>query len=320
MAKTPETKSRHKMLHTHNPPLAYKNMNTLVKYIEQSILHHQKKMSLHPNNATDDINFDGESFHNFFECWLVEQNQHLNELVAAKSSQPQLAIDRMHTLIDKVVEHYQFYYKEKSRYAKKDVLSMFSPSWISSLEEAFLWIGGWRPSMAFHLVYSKCSMQFQARLNDLIQGLKTCDLGDLSSSQLAEFDDLQKRTIKEEREITGLMAEHQETVADAPMVELSHVVSEIIRDDNQIGEENEKKLEERIESTLEPKVEGLEKILHRADDLRLRTLQGIVSILTPQQGIHFLIAAAELHLRLHEWGKKMDDAKRGNRESESNGS
>jgi hypothetical protein len=69
-------------------------------------------------------------------------------------------------------------------------------------------------------------MQFQPRLNELIQGQKTCDLGDLSAAQLAEFNDLQKRTIREEREITDMMAEHQETVADAPMVELSHVISE----------------------------------------------------------------------------------------------
>ncbi|CAL5214624.1 unnamed protein product [Lathyrus oleraceus] len=263
-------------------------------------------MSVLPRSATDDIDFDGESFHNFFECWMVEQNKYLNELVVANSAQPQLTDDKMHVVIDKVVEHYEYYYKEKSICAKKDVLSMFSPPWLSSLEAAFLWIGGWRPSMAFHLLYSKCSVQFQARLNELIQGQKTCDLGDLSASQLAEIDDLQRRTIREEREIADMMAEHQETIADAPMVELSHVVSEMIG-----RGENEKELEERIESALEAKLEGLEKILHKADDLRLRALQGIVNILTPKQAVYFLIAAAELHLRLHEWGKKKHDAKRG---------
>ncbi|KAL5053228.1 hypothetical protein RYX36_033910 [Vicia faba] len=278
-----------------------------------------KVMSVLTRSATDDINFDGESFHNFFECWMVEQNKYLNELVAANSAQSQLTDDTMHTLIDKVVEHHEYYYREKARCAKKDVLSMFSPPWLSSLEAAFLWIGGWRPSMAFHLLYSKCSMQFQARLNDLIRGQKTCDLGDLSASQLTEFDDLQRRTIREEREITNMMAEHHETMADASMVELSHVISEMIGQ----GENEKKELEERIESVLEAKLEGLEKILHRADDLRLRALQGIVNILTPKQAIYFLIAAAELHLRLHEWGKKKDDAKRskqGNREGESHNS
>ncbi|XP_058731112.1 protein DOG1-like 4 [Vicia villosa] len=278
-----------------------------------------KVMSVLPRSVTDDVNFDGESFHNFSECWMVEQNKYLDELVAANSAQPQLTDDTMHTLIDKVVEHHEYFYREKARWAKEDVLSMFSPSWLSSLERAFLWIGGWRPSMAFHLLYSKCSMQFQARLNDLIQGQKTCDLGDLSASQLVKFDDLQRRTIREEREITDMMAEHQETIADASMVELSHVVSEMIGS----GENEKEELEERIESVLEAKLEGLEKILHRADDLRLRALQGIVNILTPKQAIYFLIAAAELHLRLHEWGKKKDDAKKskqGIKEGESHNS
>lgn len=233
--------------------------------------------------TTENSNFDGESFHKFFDCWLSEQNQHLNELVEAEHQSTHLTCERVQALIDKVVEHYEYYYKAKSKWAKQDVLAMLSPSWRSSLEEAFLWIGGWRPSMAFHLLYSKSSLQFESRLNELmIQGLRTMEsvnLGDLSASQLAELDDMQRITIREEREITDVMAKHQETVADNPMVELSHVVSEILRVDESESEgnnNNNKELEERIESTLEPKVEGLEKILQRADDLRLRTLQGIV--------------------------------------------
>lgn len=268
------------------------------------------------SQTTENSNFDGESFHKFFDCWLSEQNQHLNELVEAEHQSTHLTCERVQALIDKVVEHYEYYYKAKSKWAKQDVLAMLSPSWRSSLEEAFLWIGGWRPSMAFHLLYSKSSLQFESRLNELmIQGLRTMEsvnLGDLSASQLAELDDMQRITIREEREITDVMAKHQETVADNPMVELSHVVSEILRVDESESEgnnNNNKELEERIESTLEPKVEGLEKILQRADDLRLRTLQGIVNVLTPKQAIHFLIAAAELHLRLHEWGKKKDARK-----------
>lgn len=273
--------------------------------------------AMYLSQTTENSNFDGESFHKFFDCWLSEQNQHLNELVEAEHQSTHLTCERVQALIDKVVEHYEYYYKAKSKWAKQDVLAMLSPSWRSSLEEAFLWIGGWRPSMAFHLIYSKSSLQFESRLNELmIQGLRTMEsvnLGDLSASQLAELDDMQRRTIREEREITDVMAKHQETVADNPMVELSHVVSEILRVDESESEgnnnNNNKELEERIESTLEPKVEGLEKILQRADDLRLRTLQGIVNVLTPKQAIHFLIAAAELHLRLHEWGKKKDARK-----------
>ncbi|OVA07935.1 Transcription factor TGA like domain [Macleaya cordata] len=181
---------------------------------------------------------------------------------------------------------------------------MLSPSWRSSLEEAFLWIGGWRPSMAFHLLYSKSGLQLEARLDDIIHGLSTGDLADLSASQLVSVDELQRRTIKEEKEITEKMAEHQETVADSSMVELSNVVSELMRNGADLTQNGE--VVERVESTLAPKEDGLERIMERADDLRLRTLKGVIDILTPIQAVDFLIAAAELHLRLHDWGKQRD--------------
>lgn len=267
--------------------------------------------ALYLSHISENGNSEDGSFHKFFELWLAEQNQHLKDLSeAADESSGVVTSERAQVLVERVEEHYELYYKAKSRWAKQDVLAMLTPSWRSTLEEAFLWIGGWRPSMAFHLLYSKSSLQFEARLNDLMQGMKTCDLGDLCAVQLSELDDMQRRTIREERELTDVMAEHQETVADAPMVELSHVLTEIVGGGNEGGCDN-KELEERVESTLEPKVEKLEEILQKADNLRLKTLQGIVGILTPQQAIHFLIAAAELHLRLHEWGKKMD-AKKGN--------
>ncbi|RYR42824.1 hypothetical protein S83_025632 [Arachis hypogaea] len=81
---------------------------------------------------------------------------------------------------------------------------------------------------------------------------------------------------------------------------------------NETDKGGKKEVEERVDSALMPKEEGLEEILQRADGLRLRTLQGIVNILRPKQCIHFLIAAAELHLRLHEWGKKRDTSRRVN--------
>lgn len=262
------------------------------------------------NHTTEKDNLSGESesFHKFFECWISEQKQHLKDLLAAESTQL-ISDEELQALNDKVVEHYEYYYKAKSRCAKQDVLAMLSPTMMSSLEEAFLWIGGWRPSMAFHLIYSKSGLQFEARLDEVLQGLRTHDLGDLSASQLAQLDEMQRRTILEEREITDLMARHQETVADASMVELSHVVSEMIRA-NQRGEVNQsKEIEDKVESTLVLKEEGLEKILLKADELRFITLKDVVDVLTPKQAIHFLIAAAELHLRLHEWGKKMDARK-----------
>ncbi|CAN0891104.1 Protein DOG1-like 3 [Linum grandiflorum] len=137
---------------------------------------------------------------------------------------------------------------------------MLSPSWRSSLEDAFLWIGGWRPSMAFHLLYSKSGLQLETKLHDLIRGLTTADLSDISAAQLRRIDELQRATIRDEKVIAEKMAKVQESVADV------------------------------------------------ADDLRLETLRAIVDVLTPIQAVHFLIAVAELHLRLRDWGKRRDAA------------
>lgn len=259
-----------------------------------------------------------ESFHKFFERWLSEQNQNLHDLSSAASSRTTTTTTEstqnendeqiLRPLLNRVVEHYELYYRAKSRWAKQDVLSMFSPSWRSTLEDAFLWIGGWRPSMAFHLLYSKSGLQLEDHLSDLISGLSTGDLADLSASQLNGVDELQRRTIREEKDLTEKMAKHQETVADASMVDLSHVVTELMQNNGGGGggDANGGLEGDRVEATLASKEEGLEELLAKADDLRLRTLKSVLEFLSPIQAVHFLIAAAELHLRLHEWGKKKD--------------
>ncbi|BFG30354.1 hypothetical protein CerSpe_166280 [Prunus speciosa] len=274
-------------------------------------------------NTISDV--EHESFHNFFECWLAEQNQNLQDLVIASKNNQTTRNNlyngnttttaaantniSLRTLVERVVKHYEQYYEAKSRWAKQDVLRMLSPSWTTSLEDAFLWIGGWRPSMAFHLFYSKSGLQLEARLTELIEGLDTGDLADISQHQLMQVDHLQRRTVKEERDITEKMAKQQESVADTSMVELSHVITELMS--TNAGHEQEVE-EDRVESVLASKEQGLEEILQRADSLRLKTLKAITHILTAIQAVHFLIAAAELHLRLHDWGKKEDASSRRN--------
>uniref|UniRef100_M1C4Y7 ESTs AU057825(S21823) n=2 Tax=Solanum tuberosum TaxID=4113 RepID=M1C4Y7_SOLTU len=251
---------------------------------------------------------NGKSFHKFFESWLVKQNQDLDQLVRASKDDDNNNKNNndmmLSSLIHSVVKHYEEYYREKSRYAISDILGMLHPSWLSNLEDAFLWIGGWRPSMAFHLLYSKSGIQLEANLHELIRGFNTKDLGNLSGNQLVLIDELQHKTISEERKLSENLAKVQETLADASMVELSHVVSELMRDDQLVVNDEE----EKIKKNISKKEESLLDLLKKADDLRLSTIKEILRILTSTQGVHFLIAAAELHLRIHEWGKKKDAA------------
>lgn len=268
-----------------------------------------------PIGDTDNT-VERENFHRFFEFWLVEQDQDLHDLISVANDHQRISEDNdakavLGSLIERVMKRYEHYYRAKSMWTKRDVLGMLSPSWLSSLEDAFLWIGGWRPSMAFHLLYSKSGLQVEARLGDLIRGMVTGDLADLSPEQMTRVDALQRRTISEEKEITEKMAKHQETVADSSMVELSHVVTDFMRSGGEAGRYGDEVKREKVESTLAPKEKGLEVLLQRSDDLRLKTLKAIVEVLTPIQTVHFLIAAAELHLRLHEWGSMRDASSNG---------
>ncbi|KAI5671954.1 hypothetical protein M9H77_12318 [Catharanthus roseus] len=253
------------------------------------------------------ISNSNETFSNFFESWVSEQNNFLEELIKASNNDDEFLLV---PLITRVVNHYEHYYKTKSEWAEHHVLSILSPSWKSSLEDSFLWIGGWRPSMAFHLLYSKSGLQLEGGLGKLLQGIELRNLGDLSANQLMLVDGLQGKTIKEEREISEKLAKHQESVADTTMVQLSHVVTELIRENDENGNG---RIDDdmRVESELGKKEEGLLNILRRADELRLNTLKKLVNILSPFQAAHFLIAAAELHLRLHDWGKRRDATRHG---------
>ncbi|KAJ4715193.1 Transcription factor [Melia azedarach] len=220
--------------------------------------------------------------------------QYENDVGSSKTNWEEQA-QVLRPLVERVVQHYEHYYRAKSRWVKLDVLAMLSPTWRSSLEDAFSWIGGWRPSMSFHLLYSKSGLQLEAKLHDVSRGLPTGDLADLSPIQLTRVDELQRVTLREEKELTEKMAKAQETVTEL----MSRYPSREKGSGSGI-------MGNEVKSTIESKKAKLEKIFHRADDLRLRTLKATVDILSPIQAVHFLMAAAEIHLRLHDWGKKTD--------------
>lgn len=267
----------------------------------------------------NDNNIREESFSKFFERWVTEQSSYLEELTraAAKANDGHRAGEEdeerrvLIPLIERVKKHYEKYYRIKRKWAGEDVLTMYNPSWRSKLEDAFMWIGGWRPTMAFHLLYSKSGIQLEAGLSDVLRGFHLRNLADLSTRQMTLVDNLQARTVQEEREITEKLAKHQETVADASMVELSHLATQLIRHPPPPSAHlnNNNNNNNRVESTIASKEEPLVDILIKADELRLKTLKEILGILNPIQAIHFLIAAAELHLRLHEWGRTRDDTR-----------
>ncbi|EMS62862.1 hypothetical protein TRIUR3_32726 [Triticum urartu] len=65
---------------------------------------------------------------------------------------------------------------------------------------------------------------------------------------------------------------------------------------------------EGMEREMDAKAEAMKRVLEMADALRLETLRGVVGLLRPAQAVHFLVAAAELHLAVHKFGRRKDGA------------
>ncbi|CAI0440802.1 unnamed protein product [Linum tenue] len=139
---------------------------------------------------------------------------------------------------------------------------MFTAPWATSLERSLHWIAGWRPTTLFHLVYTESSILFESHIVDILKGLKTGDLGDLSPTQFRRVSELQCDTVREENAITDELSEWQDGASDL------------------------------------------------ADDLRLKTVRRVVELLTPQQAVEFLIAAAELQFGVRGWGQDQDGVRR----------
>ncbi|CAO2161158.1 unnamed protein product [Urochloa humidicola] len=234
-----------------------------------------------------------ESFSKFFESWIAEQSRDLAALRGAASADPAAPEADLRRLVDRVLAHYEHYYRTKAAAADDDVLRMFSPSWTSTTENLFLWCGGWRPTAALHLLFTKSGMQLEHQLPTFLNGGSLDpDLGDLSAEQLHDADQLQRRTVKREREIDDAAASAQEALATASVVELAGGGGEIGG--------------AAMEREMETKADGMKRVLEMADGLRLETMRGVVALLRPMQAVHFLLAAAELHLAVHEFGRRKD--------------
>ncbi|XP_027342949.1 protein DOG1-like 4 [Abrus precatorius] len=217
------------------------------------------------------------AFVQFYESWLEKLKELVQQLRATREKEEHEE-EGEEEIIEKVMLHHQDYYRAKSEAAEKDALNVFLSPWATTLERSLHWITGWRPTTAFHLIYTESSLLFESHIIDILQGLRTGDLGDLSPSQFRRVSELQCDTVKEENAITEELSEWQDSASE--MMGLHPEINE--------------------------KIDGLICIVNKADDLRLRTLQSVVGLLSPQQAIEFLMASAELLLGIRGCGLNHD--------------
>ena len=183
-------------------------------------------------------------------------------------------------LVGRFVAHVECYTAAR---AEMDPVWTLSAPWASPVERgAAYWLAGWRPTTLVHLLYTESGRRFEAQLPDLLLGVSSGNLGDLSPSQLAQIDDLQRRTVAEEDGLSREMALVQEghgAVAAGGEVDVDGIVG---------------------------RVRG---VLGRADALRLRTVKRAVEILEPAQAAELLVAAADMEIGFREFGLKYSSAR-----------
>ncbi|KAJ0977558.1 hypothetical protein J5N97_013032 [Dioscorea zingiberensis] len=194
---------------------------------------------------------------------MARLEQLLGELRAAPRGGGLVEVGMQRDLVARMLAHYHDYYCEKSRVAARDVLVLFSAPWLTHFERTFLWIAGWKPGLAFKIVQGG------------VEGM--------SAEQSREVENLRRDTAARERDLTNQMTQVQEVLATPEMLG----VERGRRDGDEEGE---------------ALLGVLEHLVFCADDLRMRTVNRLVEILTPLQNLDMLKTAVELHLCIRRWG------------------
>ncbi|KAF6170432.1 hypothetical protein GIB67_014362 [Kingdonia uniflora] len=231
------------------------------------------------NNSNGGIG-PGESFESFFEGWRTRQNQYLEQLVFVQENCGQIPDRDVQVLVSRVLSHYQQYYSTKSIAAHENVHTLFAPPWFTPFERTFLWIAGFKPGLMFRIVNNSVS--------------------DMSQEQSRQLSRLRLEIRAVEKELSDEMARVQEGVVGGQLVELASRTARLVD-----GEADE------LGEALEALRAGMEVLLENADFLRMTTARAVVEILTPNQAVRVLAAAAELFRRIRAWGLQLDMARRG---------
>ncbi|RZC53228.1 hypothetical protein C5167_012083 [Papaver somniferum] len=226
---------------------------------------------------------------------MMQQQEDLKELLEVYHENRNDE-QKLRLIIDKTIKHLEEYTDKRSQLAVDDAPSFFSPTWLTSVENCYLWLGGCRPSLSIRLVYSLCGSELEEHLTEFLQGVRTGNLGELSADQLGLVSDLQCRTIKEEEVLSSKMAGLQENIAGHQLTALAN------NWDHDSSTAADQSTWQEVRQALDSHAKALASIFVEADQLRLNTLKELTGILTPYQAVDFLVASKKLHICIHQWG------------------
>ncbi|KAL2520767.1 transcription factor-related [Forsythia ovata] len=211
------------------------------------------------------------AFISFFNNWLITQQTHLEKLESLSESINKDE-EECRDLVEKVLSHYEDYYKERTKLVNSDVFLCFSPPWLTAFECSLLWISGFKPSMVFPLV--------KKSVGEL-----------LSTAQTHKIELVRAEIRRGERDIGQAMARIQESLAEPPIFYLMKKMGKLV--DGGISE---------LDTAMDDLKKSMTVIIGNADDLRASTVTKIMEILSPVQSVKFLATAAEFQIQARKLG------------------
>ncbi|KAF2303070.1 hypothetical protein GH714_013339 [Hevea brasiliensis] len=156
-------------------------------------------------------------------------------------------------------------------------------------------------------------------------GVSSSSLVELTQEQMRKIEALRVKIMLEEEKVEREMERQQVIVVDRKMAELVRLVirvkngeevrQQVIVADKKMAElvrsvvrvknrEEVRKVEGLVQVALKGVMAGPEKVMKAVDCLRLRTLKGVLGVLSPLQCVEFLIGIGMLQILLRQWGKK----------------
>ncbi|XP_027163199.1 protein DOG1-like 4 [Coffea eugenioides] len=237
-----------------------------------------------------------EKFSNFFETWMSKLEEYVQHHLTLKKENKS-SDEEVHyvPLVNKLTQHHKDYYTAKWACASEDVLAFFTPVWLSPLENAYLWITGWKPSMILRLVDSLRKGQVPGATS----------LADLSEEQVKKIEGLRSRIRVDEEKVEREMERQQVAMADRKMVELARLVS-LTKNGEHLAAASSSQINGLVEMATKELLAGLEKVMKMADCVRLKTLKGVLDVLNPMQSADFLASSSVLQIQMRKWGKKRE--------------
>ncbi|KAF5729179.1 putative Transcription factor-related [Tripterygium wilfordii] len=224
----------------------------------------------------------GEKFSEFLERWESQLDDYKQQLM--RGSKEGTSEQELQVLVSTVTTHYKEYYTVKWAAAHEDVFAFFSPTWVSPLENAYSWLTGWKPSMAFRLLDSLSPTRSQ-----------------LTEEQVRKIGELRVKVRLDEAKVEMDMERQQVSMGDRKVVNLARLMN---RRDDPVSE-----ADGLVEVALKRLMGGLERVMKSADCVRLKTLKGVLDILTPSQRVDFLAAIIAVQIQLGQLGKTRESHK-----------